>query len=71
MAEAAEYLRFEGDRAADKARQFLKRSDVRLLRRGRAYLVRQDSIDAFLETGMSEADREAQERVRRLRTGTR
>lgn len=71
MAEAADYLRYDGARAADKARQFLQRNDVRLHRRGRAYLVRQDAIDAFLETGMGELDREAQERVRRMRTGTR
>lgn len=71
MAEAAEYLRYNGPRAADIARQFLQKAGVSLARRGRTYLVRQDSIDAYLETGLSDLDRAAQAAARRLTRGTR
>jgi hypothetical protein len=67
MNEAAEYLRFDGERVGDRARQFLQRSGVRLLRRGREYLVRQESIDRFLETGESELDCRAAGSVGQLR----
>jgi len=66
MSEAAVYLRYSGDRAKDKARQFLQRSGVTLVRRGRDYLVRRDSVDLFLETGVGDIDRAARAAVRQM-----
>lgn len=65
MAEAAEYLRYKEPRAAEKCLHFLQRSGVKLLRRGRVYLVRRESIDLLLATGKGDADREAEARTRR------
>lgn len=56
MAEAAVYLRYLGPRASEKALHYLQRSHVKLLRRGRIYLVRQSEIDQLLETGKGSLD---------------
>lgn len=75
MVEAAEYLRYSGDRPAEKAINFLRRSGAKLQRRGRTYLVKSEEIDRILNGEMSNLDEQAHrlatsDRSRRLR-GTR
>ena len=48
MSEAADYLRYSGDRAAEKALRFLRSKHVILKRRGRTYLVTEEQIEAAL-----------------------
>lgn len=67
MAEAAVYLRFNEPRAAEKALAFLRRKGVRLLPRGRAYLVKRQSIDSLLETGKGDLDCQAETLVTEMR----
>ena len=66
MERAAIYLDFNPPRAAEKALHYLQRNHVRLLRRGRAYVVRQGSIDRLLETGQGDLDVQAAEQVAQL-----
>lgn len=66
MAQAAVYLCFAGPRAAEKCLHYLQCSHVRLLRRGRLYLVRLGSIDALLDTGKGDTDRLAAEMAAQL-----
>lgn len=56
MQEAAEYLRFLNLRGADHCREFLHKHGVKLLLRGRDYLVRVSALDDFLETGQGQVD---------------
>lgn len=66
MDEAAVYLRITGARAADKVRQYLQRNHVRLLSRGRSFLVRQRELDLLIETGKGSLDFVAEQMAARL-----
>lgn len=49
MSEAGDYLRYRGAHADLSALKFCRRHDVKLVKRGRAWLVRQSDLDAALE----------------------